>query len=386
MDALDPIIESWRARVLGAAGKGESLVIRGGGSKDFYGGAAGAGDVLDTRACAGVIDYEPTELYITARCGTPLAEIEALLAERKQMLPFEPPHFGANATVGGMFAAGLSGPRRPAAGALRDYVLGARLLDGHGRVLRFGGQVMKNVAGYDVSRLLAGSLGTLGLVLDVTLKLLPKPVASATVRFEMVEDRALTQLNRWGGEPLPITASAWERDVLTLRLAGQRAAVDAALKRLGGERVEDDAAAAFWVGLREQGAAFFGTGAESAATDGAALDRATADGAATANAEALWRISLPTTAPVFSAATGHQLIEWGGAQRWLQAPVTAGPALRDAATAFGGHATLFRGPAAARAAGVFTPPGAALMRIHAGLKHEFDPRGVFNRARLYPEF
>ncbi|WP_085315695.1 glycolate oxidase subunit GlcE [Derxia lacustris] len=378
MNANDPIIDGWRAQVLDAAAQGRALTIRGGGSKDFYGGVATGGAVLDTRAYAGVIDYEPTELFITARSGTPLAEIEALLAGRGQIFPFEPPHFGAGATVGGVFAAGLSGPRRPSAGALRDYVLGARLLDGQGRVLRFGGQVMKNVAGYDVSRMLAGSLGTLGLLLDVTLKLLPRPVEEATLRFELTEDQALALLNSWGGQPLPISASAWEHGVLTLRLSGQRAAVQAARHRLGGEKLDD--AGIFWQALREQTATFF---------------RPLAEG------EALWRIGLPTTAPAFrlhataanardgaahgAQALGPQLIEWGGGQRWLHAPASAGPALRAAATALGGHATLFRGPDAARAAGAFTHPGAALMRIHAGLKDEFDPKRVFNRARLFPE-
>ncbi|WP_028311103.1 glycolate oxidase subunit GlcE [Derxia gummosa] len=404
MDAIDPIIEGWRARVLDAGRTGRALVLRGGGSKDFYGGvpvadARGAGqsgasaeaDLLDTRLYAGVVAYEPTELYVTARCGTPLAELEALLGEKGQMFAFEPPHFGAGATVGGMFAAGLSGPRRPSAGALRDYVLGLRLLDGQGRLLNFGGQVMKNVAGYDVSRMLAGSLGVLGIVTEVTLKLLPRPVEEATLRFELGEDAALAVLNRWGGQPLPISASAWEGGVLTVRLSGQRAAVRAAREQLGGERVDD--ADAFWAALREQTAPFF---------------RPLAAG------EALWRLSLPTTAPAFRAggaavaasaagtasdagllplppaalqalASAPQLVEWGGGQRWLHAPAEAGPALRAAASALGGHATLFRGTDAARAAGVFTHPGAALMRVHAGLKAEFDPARVFNRARLFPE-
>ena len=203
------------------------LCLRGSGSKDFYGNAVHCGnvpqgevpDTLDTRGHRGILAYEPTELVITVRCGTPLAEVEAALTEKNQYLPFEPPRFSAASTVGGMVAAGLSGPRRVSAGSVRDYVLGVKLLDGQARELNFGGQVMKNVAGYDVSRLIAGSLGTLGLILEVSLKVLPRPAAESTLRLEMSQAEALRKLNEWGGQPLPIVASAWADNVLTLKLA-----------------------------------------------------------------------------------------------------------------------------------------------------------------------
>ena len=219
-------IDSLRQQILSAADDKRALRIRGGGTKDWYG-VELKGDILDMRALSGIIDYEPTELVITARSGTPLAEIEAALREQNQMLAFEPPHFGEGATLGGVVAAGLSGPRRAASGAVRDFVLGAVLMDGRGEVLSFGGQVMKNVAGYDVSRLLAGSMGSLGVMLQHSLKVLPRPVAEASLRFEMSEIAAIEQLNVWGGQPLPVSASCWHAGVLTVRLSGAGAAVDA---------------------------------------------------------------------------------------------------------------------------------------------------------------
>jgi FAD/FMN-containing dehydrogenase len=213
-------IEQFQERVRAAAADKQPLRIRGGGTKDWYGQRL-EGAILDTRGYTGIVDYEPTELVITARCGTPLAEIEAVLAERKQMLAFEPPHFGSVtspcATLGGAIAAGLAGPRRASSGGVRDFVLGAKLLDGKGDVLSFGGQVMKNVAGYDVSRMLAGSLGTLGLLLEVSVKVLPRPFAETTLRLEMPEIDAIRRLNEWGGQPLPLSASCWHNGILSCR-------------------------------------------------------------------------------------------------------------------------------------------------------------------------
>lgn len=351
------LIEGFRARIL----ERKPLRIRGGGSKDFYGGPL-AGEVLDTRSHAGIVSYEPTELVVTARAGTPLAELESALAARRQFLACEPPRFSA-ATVGGAVAAGLSGPRRAAVGSLRDFVLGVRLMDGEGRIHRFGGEVMKNVAGFDVSRLLAGSLGTLGLILEVSLKVLPLPLGDASLRFDLPQDKALEALNRWAGRPLPLVASAWDEGVLSIRLSGAQAAVSAACAALGGELMDEGVAADYWQGLREQTAQFF-----------------TADEQAP-----LWRLSLPSVAPPLDLP-GATLIEWGGAQRWLRLDAAAG-LLRDAATRAGGHATLFRGGRAEqRAGGVFTPLAPALMEIHRRLKQRFDPYGVFNPGRLYPEF
>jgi glycolate oxidase FAD binding subunit len=364
---MQQTLEQFQSQVRAAAADKRALRIRGGGTKDWYGQGLD-GDILDTRAHAGIVDYEPTELVITARCGTPLAEIEAALAERKQMLAFEPPHFGhfnhGGATLGGAIAAGLSGPRRANSGALRDFVLGAKLMDGKGDVLTFGGQVMKNVAGYDVSRLLAGSMGTLGLLLEVSVKVLPLAYREATLRFEMNEVDAIRKLNEWGGQPLPLSGSCWHDGVLALRLSGARAAVDAAVRTLGvahGGHIMPDCAG-FWAGLREQRHAFFND-------DGAGQ-------------RALWRLSVPSTAGAIDLG-GPQLIEWGGAQRWLRADGDAATAqrIRAAVAAIGGHATLFRG--GDKSVGVFHPLAPALAKIHQRLKAGFDPANIFNPGRMY---
>jgi len=345
-----------RERIRDAAARKAPLRLRGGGSKDFYGGLL-AGEVLETRGHAGLVSYEPTELVVTARCGTPLAGLEAALAERGQMLPFEPPHFGAGATLGGCVAAGLSGPRRAAAGAVRDFVLGARLLDGSGRELAFGGQVMKNVAGYDLSRLLAGSLGILGVILEVSLKVLPRPPEERTLRLALAEDAALEAVNRWAGEPLPVSATAWSAGVLSVRLSGAPSALRAAARRIGGEELPAQAAGRFWQGVREHTDAFF------------------------AGDLPLWRLSLPSHAPRL-ALPAEPLIEWNGALRWLRTPADAA-AVREAAGRAGGHATLFRG--GDKAQGVFAPLAPAALKLHQGLKAAFDPAGILNRGRLYPE-
>jgi glycolate oxidase FAD binding subunit len=326
------------------------LVIRAGGSKDFYGNET-RGERLDARGYAGVVAHEPTELVITARCGTPLAELEAVLDAAGQMLPFEPPHFGPTATVGGCVAAGLAGPRRASAGAVRDYVLGARLLTGQGEVLSFGGTVMKNVAGYDVARLAAGSLGVLGVITEVSLKVLPKPVAEATLRLEFDEAGALKKMNEWAGQPLPVSATAWRDGALHVRLSGARAAVAEARQKIGGQAVDG---ASLWHSLREQTDPFFAGDAP------------------------LWRLALPSTAEAIDLP-GAQLIEWGGAQRWLRSDAPA-EQVRARATARGGHATLFRG---GERRDVFTPLPAPIAAIHRRLKAEFDPAGIFNPGRMY---
>jgi glycolate oxidase FAD binding subunit len=342
------------------ASKGR-LRITGGGTKDFYGNPP-SGHLLHVKPLAGISNYEPSELVVTVRGGTPLDELEAALAEQRQHLAFEPPRYVMRGTVGGMVAAGLSGPARASAGALRDHVLGATLLDGRARLLTFGGQVMKNVAGYDVSRTLAGSMGTLGVICEVSLKVMPLPPASRTIRFECDQAEALQRINAWGGRPLPIGASAWWQGMLVLRLAGARAAVDAACRSLGGEEIDAPMAAAFWRGLRDHGDEFF-----------AAAARAEDQGAA------LWRLSLPPTAPPV-ALQGEQLVEWGGAQRWLVSRADASMVRRTAADA-GGHATLFR--AKDKSAGAFHPLAPPLARIQRELMDSFDPDGVFDRGRLH---
>jgi glycolate oxidase FAD binding subunit len=346
-------MEELREHIREAAARGTPLRIRGQGSKDFYGGAL-HGELLDSSALSGIVDYEPTELILTARAGTPLAQIEAALAQRNQALPFEPPRFGGGGTLGGAIAAGLSGPRRPYAGAARDFVLGVRLLDGQGRELRFGGQVIKNVAGFDVSRLLAGSLGTLGLLTEITLKTLPRPPAEASLRFELDETGALRRLSEWAAQPLPLSASSFEGGVLCLRLSGAEAAVREARGKLGGETFDGTT---YWESLRDQHAAFF------------------------TQARTLWRVSLPPTAPALGTRL-PQLIEWGGGLRWLAGEQDAA-ALRRQAAALGGHATLFR--TVDKSAGVFQLLTPALLDLHRRIKAVFDPAGIFNRGRLYPE-
>ena len=353
---MQELIEGYADRIRSAAAEKKPLRLRGGGSKDFYGQAL-EGEVLDTRAYAGIIAYEPTELVITVRCGTPLAELEAALRVEGQQLAFEPPHFGPGATVGGMVAAGLSGPRRACAGAVRDFVLGVRMLDGRGDDLSFGGQVMKNVAGYDVSRPMAGSLGTLGLILEVSLKVPPLPFAEATQKLEMPQDKAIGLLNHWGGQPLPISACAWAEGVLAVRLSGAASAVEAAREAIGGESLEPEEAQRFWLGIREQTDFFFRSD------------------------KPLWRLSVPSVTPPL-ALPGEQLIEWGGSLRWLASNADA-RTIREAAAQSGGHATLFR--ASDKGAGVFTPLQPALANIHRNLKQAFDPAGIFNPGRMYPD-
>ena len=357
---MNDLIEAWREQVRSAAAAGGCIAIRGGDTKAFYGRPT-AGEPLDTRGLRGIVSYEPSELVVTLRAGTPLAELEALLAERGQMLAFEPPRFAPGGTVGGCVAAGLAGPRRAAVGGVRDFVLGLRMIDGRGELLRFGGEVMKNVAGYDVSRVLAGSLGTLGLIVDVSLKVLPKPVAEASLRFEMGEAAALHQLNVWGGQPLPISASVWCDGILELRLSGAAAAVEAAIGRLGGERIPDAVAEVRWRALREHTDTFF-AGAQSSSSQ-----------------PPLWRLSLPTDALAIEL-DGAQLVEWGGAQRWLRSGLLP-DVIRARVAALGGHATLFRN--GVREGAVFHPLTAPMLALQRNLKNAFDPARVFNPGRLY---
>ena len=366
-----------------AAADGRTLRLRGGGSKDFWGQSL-VGEVLDTRGYRGIVSYEPSELVVTVRCGTPLAELEAALAEKGQCLAFEPPHFGEGATVGGMVAAGLSGPARATVGAVRDYVLGARFINGLGEHLTFGGQVMKNVAGYDVSRLMAGSWGTLGLITEVSLKVLPVAPAEATLMIAgLAQGPALDLLHRWGGQPLPLNASAWVRDTqaqpvadyLFVRLRGAVAAVHSALGKMQADAValgaqaqqmDNAEAAQDWRASGDQSLAFF----EAPSPD-----------------VCLWRLSLPQTAPVLDLPYPFYT-EWQGAQRWLWAPSSAAVALRELAQAVGGHATLFRVSAAHaavdKAARVNTPLDAVQQRIQQQLQQQFDPKGVFATGRLQP--
>lgn len=331
------------------------LCIVGGNTKSFYGRAT-QGERLSVAGHRGVVNYEPTELVITARAGTPLADIEALLAEHGQRLPFEPPHFGADSTLGGAVASGLSGPHRPYAGSARDFVLGVTVLTGKGEILRFGGQVMKNVAGFDVSRFMAGSLGTLGILLEVSLKVLPRPEYEQTLLFESSDHDAIQRMNAWAGQSLPLSAALFDNGWLYLRLSGSTAAVHAVHGRLGGETIAD--AAAFWAEVRDHRHPFFGDDIP------------------------LWRLSVPPAAPPLDLP-GEWLLDWGGAQRWLKTD-NAATTIREAATKAGGHATLFRG--GDREGEVFHPLPPALMALHRRLKAAFDPHGILSPGRMYSDW
>ncbi|MDN3521633.1 glycolate oxidase subunit GlcE [Halomonas ramblicola] len=332
---------------------GTPLRFVGGDTKAFYGRPV-EGRTLSTREHRGITYYDPVELIVSVRAGTPLAELEAALAEQGQMLACEPPHFGDAATVGGMVASGLSGPRRPWAGSVRDFMLGARVINREGVEQRFGGQVMKNVAGYDLSRLMAGAQGTLGLLSEVTLKVLPKPGTSRSLRLELPLDVALEKLADWGRKPMPISAAAWLDGALHLRLEGGPSSVAATAERLGG----DDLEAGFWTDLREHRLPFF-----------------------TAGEAPLWRLSLPAnTPPLDLPGEPPVLYDWAGTQRWVKSDADA-EAIRAACARVGGHATCLT-PGAAEP---FTPLTPALLGYHRRLKAELDPHGIFNPGRLYAE-
>jgi glycolate oxidase FAD binding subunit len=364
----DAITGEWQARIRAAAAARSPLVIRGGGSKDFYGGAT-TGEVLDTRALSGIVDYDPTELVITARAGTPLAAIEDALRACGQMLAFEPPHFGEAggdaATLGGCIAAGLSGPRRPHGGAARDLVLGVRILDGKGDDLTFGGRVMKNVAGFDVPRLMTGALGTLGVLLEISVKCQPCPKIETTRVFECSADDAIRWSNEWAGQPLPVSATCHHDGLLSVRLSGAVPAVNAAIAKVGGDALADpNAADPFWRGVRDHAHPYFA--------------------AAIAAGAPLWRLSVKATAP-HADLGGEQFIEWGGALRWLVGTDRTDAArLRAWAQGHGGHATLFRSGSAMP--DPFHPLSETMAALHRRLKAVFDPAGILNRGRIHPSF
>lgn len=346
-DQADALLEAVRD----ALSAGQPLAIRGGDSKAFLGRNV-EGRALDIRPHAGIVQYDPTELVITARAGTTLAELTAALDAGGQMLAFEPPLFDGEATLGGTIASGLSGPRRPWVGSARDFVLGTRVITGQGKHLRFGGEVMKNVAGYDLSRLMAASFGCLGVMTEVSLKVLPKPRMCRTLRLEVDAERALAQLAEWGQQPLPITGASHDGRALHLRLEGGEGSVEAACDRLGGETLDGE----YWELLRDWRLPFF------------------------SDARPLWRISVPI-ATASLALPGDQLIDWGGGQRWLKSDADE-DTLRRIVAEVGGHAACYT---AGAARSPFHPLPAGLMRYHRQLKSQLDPKGIFNPGRMYAE-
>ena len=355
MNMEQDLTNALQEQVQDAVRRRQGVKIKGGNSKEFL--ARGVRDdliPLEISGHRGIVNYDPSELVLTARTGTPLSELEDVLAQAGQMLPFEPPHFGAGATLGGTVACNLSGPRRAYAGAARDFVLGTRIINGKGEVLRFGGEVMKNVAGYDVSRLMAGAMGTLGVVLEVSLKVLPRPAASATIVHSCDPDQALKEMNIWAGRPYPISATCYVDGRLYVRLEGTMSSVDSAAGQLGGELLTD--ADKFWDGVREQRHDFFN------------------------NEQTLWRLSVKPTASLFDKSVPWML-EWGGAQRWTTGVVGAAK-IREYAAGWGGHAVQFRH--ADPDVEVFHPLTPGLKAIHERLKLAFDPERIFNPDRYYP--
>lgn len=353
--SMQDIARELQDAVVAAAAAHRPINIVGGNSKQFLGRIAG-GEPLAVSAHSGIVNYEPVELVITARAGTPMRDLEAALSAAGQMLPFEPPHFGDHATLGGTIACGLSGPRRPYAGAARDYVLGVRLINGRGDILKFGGEVMKNVAGYDVSRLMTGAMGTLGVLLDISLKVLPRPHAELTVVQQRPPAAALGVMQELAMRPLPLSAMCYDGDQLYLRLSGAATAVDSACRHIGGDLLNDGSD--LWQRVREQRHAFFQGPAP------------------------LWRVSLPAGAPALDLA-GKWFLDWGGAQRWLKGEARPHQ-LRASVAAAGGHATLCR--SADRTGEVFHPLSAGLMALHRNIKQAFDPHGILNPGRIYKEW
>ena len=328
------------------------LNIIGGDSKRFYGGDI-KGESISIAEHSGVINYQPNELVISARAGTPLKEIESVLAEKKQRLLFEPPHYGNTATIGGTVAANMNGPTRPWTGGVKDAVLGVKIINGNGEVLRFGGEVMKNVAGYDVSRLMVGSMGTLGILLEVSMKVLPLENKTITLMYELTEEKAIHRCNELNRQYLPLSAMSYYDNVLYVRLSGHEASVDAAYKTLGGELLND---ANFWFSIREQSHSFFKQQGN------------------------LWRISVPAATLSMQELSTKSFIDWGGAQRWLISDMSA-EEIREITAAVSGHATLFR--RGDKNNDVFHSLTNNQKALHQMIKQAFDPHGIFNPGRMY---
>lgn len=348
------IEEDLQTQIESVAANGVAVRIVGGNTKAFYGHAVDAVDI-DVSGHSGIIDYDPAELVITLRAGCKLKDVEALLAEKNQMFGFEPPKFSDEATIGGMVASGLTGPRRAFSGAIRDFILGVKLLNGRGEIVNFGGRVIKNVAGFDVSRLMVGALGTLGVLLEVSIRIIPKFEAEATLVFEHAEAQAhIDWINQQRRLPYPISASVWYKGQTQIRLSGSQQGLDSACKELGGDnKVNNDGA---WAELKEQSHPFFNQG------------------------KSIVRVSVPSVEPDFLTAES-QLIEWGGAQRWVEATQDHLDQLRRQAEYHRGMVCAYRG--FDEPTELFHRPTDAVMTLHRNLKSSFDPAGIFNPGRLY---
>ncbi len=351
----DNLVQQYQAQVQEAYSSETPLCIQGGRSKTFYGRKIEA-DLLDVSSNSGVVSYEPTELVITVRAGTTISEINQVLAAKNQMLAFDPPCFSENATAGGMVACGLSGPRRPYVGAVRDFVLGLKCLNGKAEILNFGGQVMKNVAGYDVSRLMTGAMGTLGILLEISLKVLPKPAYELTLTGESDFTTAIKLMNQWAGQSVPVSAASFRDNNIYVRLSGYKKAVIAASSNIPlSEYADGDC---YWESVREQKHGYF------------------------SEDEKLWRISVPSTTEKIKLS-GEWFIDWGGALRWLKTS-ESNEHVRDIVAQVGGHANLFRG--GDQDDDIFHPLSVGIENLHVALKYAFDPKRILNRGRLYKEF
>jgi len=348
------ISQQLQQRVEQAIADNTPLAISAGNSKKFYGSQT-KGTLLDISQHSGIINYEPTELVVTVRAGTNLKQLEEILATENQMFGFEPPAFAQSATIGGTIACNFSGPRRPYSGAARDFVLGSKIINGKAEIIHFGGEVMKNVAGYDVSRLMCGAMGTLGIMLELSIKVLPKPETELTLVHETNSQKSLIKVHQLGQSALPISATSFDDNKLYIRLSGTDGAVTAASKTIGGDKVADGID--YWVKLKEQQLEFF-------------------------NQESnLWRLSLASNTPILNIS-GKTLYEWNGAQRWLLSDENE-TAIRDVVTKLGGHAICYRQQSKPKS--VFHPLEAGLLKLHRQLKNAFDPSGLFNPGRMYAE-
>lgn len=341
-------------QVLDALEQQQPLTIRGGGSKAFLSPSCHH-PVLSTKDHQGIIDYHPAELVLTARAGTLLKDIEAVLNEAGQMLPFEPPYYTEQTTLGGAVASGLSGPIRPFTGSVRDFVLGCTIINGKGEILKFGGQVMKNVAGYDVSRLMVGAMGTLGVLLDISIKVLPAFPFEQHLTQSMDQQQALQSMRRIASQNMPLSGLAYDGEQLHIRLGGTRSAVETSTQKLGGEK---QTSSNFWTQLRDQRHPFF------------------------QQTTPLWRLSVPPASKDIEV-DGDQFIDWGGGLRWLK---TTQPAehIFNVAASVGGHARLFHHPLHETQRQPTLPD--SLLKMHQNIKYSFDPHAIFNPGQLYPEF
>ncbi|MCU7938810.1 MAG: glycolate oxidase subunit GlcE [gamma proteobacterium symbiont of Bathyaustriella thionipta] len=354
---MSDISETLVKQVSSAFKQSTPLKIIAGGSKAFIGREA-QGEPLNVSEHKGIVSYHPSELVMTARCGTSMTEIQQTLAENGQYCPFESALFDGAATLGGTLATNLSGPARPWNGSIRDAVIGTRLINGKGEYLKFGGQVMKNVAGYDVSRLQAGALGTLGVITEISFKVLPLPAASGTVVLAMNASEAIKLMNQVSAKAVPVSGSAWLDGNLYLRYSGATKAVDSALKQFktkNFQQLEPQQADEFWSAMNEQKLDFFKGEAP------------------------LWRFSLKSNA-THLLDDQNWLIDWGGAQRWLRGDFNQSE-LEQQAQHSGGQVSLFR--YGERSNEVNHTLSEVQKKIHKNLKASFDPKQILNPGRLY---